>query len=159
VVVDREPQRGDLGLAGDRDAVGRRHEPGPRHGPRQGELDGNPAVADLDLEVTPLAQRAPRGDDELLAEAHPARPAAVHLDALDVQADEVEVQAAEVAGCPRVDVGLPVEAVGGGVVVDLEVVGADVVAAVAIPRVVRVPDPRRARDARAAVTVVVVGER
>jgi hypothetical protein len=154
VVVDGEPGRRDLRLPGDGHPVGGRHEAGPHHGPGEDELLRHAAVTDLDLEAAPVAQRAPRRDDELLAEAHPPRAPPVDRDALDVEPDQVEVQAAQVLGRLRLDVGIPVETVGRGVVVDLKVIRAHVVAAVAVPRVVAVPDPRGPGDARAPIVVV-----
>ena len=96
VVVDREPARGHLGLAGDDGAVvgvdeaGLDGEAGAEH-----DLlgDGDAVVADHDGELLALAQPVLRGDGELVVGPRPGRRPAVHLDRADGQPDEVEVEA------------------------------------------------------------------
>jgi hypothetical protein len=72
-----------------------------------------------------------RRDGQLLAAARPGCLPVAHLDVAHLEADEVEVEAAQVLGGPDGDGRLPLQTVRRGVVGDVEVVVADVVAAVA----------------------------
>lgn len=148
MVVDREPGGRHLGLAGDRRAVRGGHEAGPNVRAREHELLRHAVVADLDLEA-PL-HRAPRGDRQLLAVAAERRAPAVDLHAAHVQPDQVEVEAAQALDGRGPDRRLPLEAVARRVVRDVQVVVADVIAAVAVTGVVRVADAGRPRGTAAA---------
>ncbi len=147
MVVHGEPGGRDLGLAGDGGSIRSRHEAGPDPETGQDELDGDAAIADFHLEAVPLLQRALRGNDELLAAPTPACPLAVDLNPAHVEPNQVEVEAAETLGGGCAYRRIPVELICGRVVGDVQVVVADVVAAVPVRRVVRVSEPRRAGNA------------
>jgi len=70
-----------------------------------------------------------------------------HLDVAHLEPDEVEIEAAEVLCGPGANRRVPLEPVGGRVVRDVEVVMADVVAAIAVSREVGIADARRSRRA------------
>ena len=142
VVVDREPACRDLGLSGDGRPLGRVHEPGPDVEAGDRELGRDPLVANLGLEPLAIAKRALRLDHELLAVAAPVRAFAVDLDAVDGHPDEVEIEAAQALRRLGTDRRLAVEPIRVGVVVDVDVVPSDVVAAVPVGREVVVAGAR-----------------
>jgi hypothetical protein len=148
MVVHGEPGRRHLGLSCDRDPVRRGHEAGPDVEARKGELDRNAVVGDVDLEALPSPDRSTRRDGQLLAAARPRRLPVADLDVAHLEPDEVQVEAAQVLGGPGGDGRLPVETVRRGVVGDVEVVVADVVAAIAVAREIGVAHAGRARRTR-----------
>ena len=140
MVVHRIPARCDVRLADDERSVVRVQEAGALERLR------NAAVADDDGEVAPFGQAALRRDGELAAFTAPERAAPVHDDGVDRQPDEIEVEARQVLGRGGTKLGLALEEIRRRVVLHLEVVVADVVAAVPVKRKIRIAGARRARD-------------
>ena len=139
VVVDGIPARGDVRLADHECALVGVHEPGAL------EPDRHARVGDLDPELLALADRLVRPHPELVPLPTPGRPLAVDLDAVDLQPDQVEVEARQLLGGGRRDRCQAREPVRGGLVPRVEVVVADVVPAVAVLREVAVTHAGRSR--------------
>ena len=135
VVVDRVPRRGHVRLADDERAVVRVDEACALDGL------GDAAVADDDLELAVLADAVRRGDRQLMVVAAPRCVATVHLHAVHREADEVEVELREALRRLRADRRLAAEDVRVGVVLHLQEVVPNVVAAVSVEGEVRVPRP------------------
>ena len=93
---------------------------------------GAALVLDAEGERGTGRQGVDGGDDELVLEVlGEGGRAAVHLDIIDLQAGEIDVEAAQVLGCGGLDAGLADDLVCGDVDFELEIVVLDVVAAVA----------------------------
>ena len=142
VVVGREPDGGHMGLAGHQDPVVGRQPPTPAIDGGQRLRDA--AVVHDDLDPFAMGDPAARRDLQLTVAPLERRGHAVDGHAVHGQAIEVEVEAGQVPLGPEVDGGQAGEHVGVRVVAQLQVVGADVVAPVAVEGEVRVADPRRA---------------
>ena len=148
VVVEGEPVGRALGLAHhDRAVVGVDPAVGQRFlRDRQVDLGpGHAVVADHGGEPPALLQRMLGGDGQLVVlAAGPVRLPAVDPDRADGQALEVEVEPAERLGRPGRDRRHPGEAVRRRVIRHLQQIVSDVVAAVAVQRVVVVAEARSA---------------
>ena len=153
VVVEGEPVGRALGLAHhDRAVVGVDPAVGQRLvGDRQVDLGpGHAVVADHGREPPALLQLVPWGHGQLVVlAARPPRPLAVDHHRADGHPLEVEVEPAQRLGGPGRDRRHPDKAVRRRVVGDLQQVVGDVVAAVAVQRVVVVADAWGARVASA----------
>ncbi len=146
VVVDRVPRRRHIRLADDDHAVVGREDPALAE--CRIERQRHALVAHDDRELVSLAQARPGRDRQLPGVAAPGRRMTADRDRVDVQSDEVEIEAGEVLRRRRRDRGNPVDVIRRRVIGDVERVVPDVVAAVAREREVRVADPRRARVER-----------
>ena len=144
VVVDREPGRGGVRLSRDHGPVVGVEE--AARAEALGLEQARPAaVPDHRAEALPPPQSgALRVDRQLAGVPPPGRPVAVDADRLHLQTVQVQVEPGQVLRAPsgdRRDAGQPP---GGGPVAQVQPVALHVVAAVAVPREVRVPDAGRA---------------
>ena len=131
MIVYREPGRSRIRLSNCVCSVAGRGEAGREAVDRFPEVDRDAAVADRQREAFSLMQRLLRSHRQLLAVAAPAGLLVADFDPLDIESEQVEVEAAEVLSRLRIHLGPAAKVDGGGVVGEVEVVVANVVAAVA----------------------------
>jgi hypothetical protein len=146
MVVERDPRGGGVRLiahegpvVGVDEAVGR-----AEHDRRSHDRLGHAGVADVHGERGAIRDPVGGRDHELMAVAGEGGLPVVHLDPLDRELLEVEIEAREILRRPRRDLVKRVQPIGGRVIRQAQVVMLDVITPVALKREVWIADTGRA---------------